>query len=115
MRCKGCDYPIRGLRTPRCPECGREFEMGKPTTYVRPITRRPWHNLVVVAAVSYLAPLLALVPAGLLSDEIDVILPWVFFAAIIWPITFWITYILYFQAQYMVRVRRARRRLQQRR
>src|SRR5690242_19490405 len=25
-RCLGCDYPLRGLTEPRCPECGRAFD-----------------------------------------------------------------------------------------
>jgi hypothetical protein len=31
-RCLGCDYLLRDLPTPRCPECGRPFDPLDPTT-----------------------------------------------------------------------------------
>src|SRR5688500_3205898 len=31
--CLGCSYNLRGLSEPRCPECGREFRPGAPSTY----------------------------------------------------------------------------------
>lgn len=31
-RCLGCDYPLRGLSEPRCPECGRPFDPADPAT-----------------------------------------------------------------------------------
>jgi hypothetical protein len=30
--CLTCNYPLRGLPTPRCPECGREFDPLDPAT-----------------------------------------------------------------------------------
>src|SRR5436309_4826849 len=30
--CLGCGYALRGLPTPRCPECGREFDPMDPAT-----------------------------------------------------------------------------------
>lgn len=30
--CLDCDYPLRGLATPRCPECGRGFDPNDPWT-----------------------------------------------------------------------------------
>jgi hypothetical protein len=30
--CLGCNYPLRGLREFRCPECGREFDPDDPWT-----------------------------------------------------------------------------------
>src|SRR5215207_7908717 len=32
--CLGCNYPLWGLPTPRCPECGREFDPLDPTTMI---------------------------------------------------------------------------------
>lgn len=29
-RCLGCDYQLRGLQVPRCPECGRTFDPNSP-------------------------------------------------------------------------------------
>jgi hypothetical protein len=34
MYCRGCDYPLKGLAEPRCPECGREFDPGNANTYL---------------------------------------------------------------------------------
>jgi hypothetical protein len=31
-RCRGCRYPLRGLRENRCPECGRVFDPAEPRT-----------------------------------------------------------------------------------
>jgi hypothetical protein len=30
--CLDCNYPLHGLPTPRCPECGREFDPANPTS-----------------------------------------------------------------------------------
>src|SRR4051794_26855319 len=30
--CLGCNYPLRGLADPRCPECGRAFDPADPRT-----------------------------------------------------------------------------------
>ena len=35
-----CHYPLRGLATDACPECGRQFDPGIPATYTRPGIRR---------------------------------------------------------------------------
>ena len=32
-RCIDCDYRLRGLKTQKCPECGRRFDLGDPTTF----------------------------------------------------------------------------------
>src|SRR4051794_14856221 len=42
--CWECGYELRGLQTPRCPECGRPFDPADPTTVnmgqaVGPVTR----------------------------------------------------------------------------
>jgi hypothetical protein len=38
--CLDCNYPLQGLPTPRCPECGREFDPSNPQTMNmgRPLT-----------------------------------------------------------------------------
>jgi hypothetical protein len=38
--CLGCNYPLRGLPSRRCPECGREFDPDEPPTMNmgRPLT-----------------------------------------------------------------------------
>ncbi len=33
--CLSCEYPLLGLREPRCPECGRLFDPDNPATYSR--------------------------------------------------------------------------------
>jgi hypothetical protein len=35
-RCLDCDYPLRGLPEPRCPECGRPFDPADPNSYFAP-------------------------------------------------------------------------------
>jgi predicted amidophosphoribosyltransferase len=35
MFCLGCEYPLDGLRDPRCPECGREFDPDDPMSFSR--------------------------------------------------------------------------------
>jgi hypothetical protein len=32
-RCLSCDYSLRGLTAPRCPECGRPFDPGDPLSF----------------------------------------------------------------------------------
>ena len=38
--CLGCNYPLEGLLGPRCPECGREFDLNNFRTFNwdRPLT-----------------------------------------------------------------------------
>lgn len=33
MFCRGCDYPLKALTEPRCPECGRGFDAGDARTF----------------------------------------------------------------------------------
>ena len=33
MFCRSCDYPLNNLRGARCPECGREFDIGDLDTF----------------------------------------------------------------------------------
>ncbi len=40
-RCLVCEYPLRGLPTPVCPECGRAFDPSDPKTF-RVGPRPPW-------------------------------------------------------------------------
>ena len=60
-RCLGCGYILDGLPENRCPECGRPFDPGDPSTY---LTSRPSGRGYLVAAIASLGmltlPLLAL-------------------------------------------------------
>ncbi len=48
--CCRCGYELRGLTSPRCPECGRAFDPANPKTFrCRPIRR--WHWYVKCAAI----------------------------------------------------------------
>jgi hypothetical protein len=38
--CRNCRYPLRDLLTPRCPECGREFDPGEPRSMHLPRAMR---------------------------------------------------------------------------
>lgn len=38
-RCLNCDYPLRGLATTICPECGRPFDPNDPSTFTHPSRR----------------------------------------------------------------------------
>ena len=60
VHCLGCDYSLRGLPEPVCPECGRAFDPDDPSTYRRgpriPKWRRwagppkTWHILLAIAS-----------------------------------------------------------------
>jgi len=53
--CKKCGYALCGLQSPRCPECGRGFDLGDPrSTRKRPLkrwTRWVWRAGFAVATV----------------------------------------------------------------
>lgn len=34
MYCRACYYDLRGQETPRCPECGRAFDPGNPSSFL---------------------------------------------------------------------------------
>lgn len=68
--CLGCKYDLRGLDTPRCPECGRPFDPDDPTTTGPvPWHRRPWEPWVALACCGFCA---AHEYAGLF----DPVVPW---------------------------------------
>jgi hypothetical protein len=50
-RCRGCAYPLRGLDSSRCPECGRTFDRGD-TRSVRSAVNPPWWIGLVFKPVS---------------------------------------------------------------
>ena len=41
MFCRGCAYDLRGQQTPRCPECGTEFDFDDPATFFTQTPTRP--------------------------------------------------------------------------
>ncbi len=47
--CLGCDYNLRGLADPVCPECGRTFDPDNPATFRRG-EKRPiaWEGFVTL-------------------------------------------------------------------
>lgn len=63
--CRACDYELRGLVTPRCPECGRPFNPANPRTYLsRPLGHRRRQALrAAKLALRIVIPLLLLLPA----------------------------------------------------
>ncbi len=48
--CRRCGYELRGLTTPRCPECGRDFDPANPRSYRRHSIHR-WHWYVKRAVI----------------------------------------------------------------
>ena len=59
--CKHCGYDLRGLPSPRCPECGKDFDPANPRTFARRPPRSPvWRwakrlTLLLLAAIALLA------------------------------------------------------------
>lgn len=43
MYCRGCFYDLRGQDTPRCPECGREYDPDDPCSFLEKPNR--WHRV----------------------------------------------------------------------
>src|SRR6185295_8993543 len=78
--CWECGYPLRGLPTPRCPECGRAFDPADPATmnlgqHVGPWARRmmrppgwPLYALVGLAVLLSLWAAAAPMPSGLIAS-----------------------------------------------
>jgi hypothetical protein len=52
--CLGCNYDLRGLPEPRCPECGRAFDPNDPKTFREEPRER--HRAWIVVAI-YMLPL----------------------------------------------------------
>src|SRR4051812_17679809 len=44
--CLNCHYDLRGLSENRCPECGRSFDPGRPSTFARSPHATPVRDLV---------------------------------------------------------------------
>jgi hypothetical protein len=71
-RCRGCDYQLRELLLPRCPECGREFDPNDPLTFRSRRTGRVKLRRAVVAIAPMAAwVIVALTIVGLLLRAID--------------------------------------------
>jgi hypothetical protein len=61
--CLDCNYPLRDLPTPRCPECGRAFDPGDSTTFNpgRPV---PAYAAWAVGPISWPVYLVAIAACG---------------------------------------------------
>ena len=73
--CLGCGYALRGLPDSVCPECGRGFDPGDPTTfdlYENRRRRRAKRVVVVVAALGLLA---AFAPRGIMTSTVTLTCP----------------------------------------
>jgi len=65
--CLGCGYMLRGLPNSLCPECGRPFDVAKPSTYRIPVeTQRVWSpfGLAGVGLVTYIGGMFVLGSLG---------------------------------------------------
>jgi hypothetical protein len=76
-RCLGCGYILEHLPEPRCPECGRGFDLGDPATYwtvgeLEPYPPLAWTILAVTAAASPLIAVLVLMPLN--EDAAELVL-----------------------------------------
>jgi len=63
--CRQCEYDLRGLREPRCPECGRRFDPEQPHTFLTRPRRRWWRRILfgVGAPFAFVALLIGVVAA----------------------------------------------------
>ena len=94
--CLGCHYNLRGLKDPRCPECGRPFDPDNPETYYlgrkgRPMgaiaqrwCRRPGLTVPIVSGVLSASTLwVGTWPLGI-NEEVLTILAVVWGGLLIW-------------------------------
>ncbi len=66
VRCLTCSYILKGLAEHRCPECGRTFDPGDPTTYVTAMRcGRALLVQTVLLVVAMIAPLFLAVLADM--------------------------------------------------
>src|SRR5271163_1766704 len=76
--CLGCKYPLRGLTSHRCPECGRPFDPAAPATYYsgrpRVLPRKPALWLVPGSCALAIGLLLLDMEVG--SSELGMLLVW---------------------------------------
>src|SRR5438034_832294 len=99
--CLDCNYPLRDLPQPRCPECGREFDPADPATMNMGRSIGPWAYwalgpvrwpvyAIVVAAVIYTA-WAARLPVGQTRVIRNSLLIWPIVGAIwlLWPGVRW--------------------------
>lgn len=58
MYCLNCHYSLVGLDSARCPECGREFDPGNPTTFAESLVQgRELLRRVLIGIGALLSPL----------------------------------------------------------
>ena len=60
-RCGQCGYRLRGLREPRCPECGTAFDPAK----IRNAFIAQWPRLLLWVLIGQVAPALLMIPFAL--------------------------------------------------
>jgi hypothetical protein len=71
-RCLQCGYLLRGLREPRCPECGRVFAPEDPATYATTPRRSRWLAAARIAVYAVNALLVPVSPVlGLVGSLAD--------------------------------------------
>lgn len=64
MYCSTCQYPLTTLQTPRCPECGREFDPDDSRTYS---DRHPATTRIVGSVAGIVLGVLIAIPAFVLA------------------------------------------------
>jgi len=67
--CAGCKYPLTGLATWKCPECGRPFDPNHADSFIRtPDERRRRRGLTIVVAVALVLLIAAGIAAAWLAE-----------------------------------------------
>ena len=83
-RCLGCGYILDGLPEPRCPECGRAFDVDDPKTYFSKLSCGRQYLMAAIGGAAAMAIAVFLLPpgswfilplmfAGLLSEAVVVV------------------------------------------
>ena len=77
MYCLNCRYTLAGLKSDRCPECGRSFDASNPHTYGPPFRCLPrlrsWRDPAVILCATILA---CVVPVPMFAGVGLSFLPW---------------------------------------
>jgi len=69
MYCRQCSYQLKGVESPRCPECGREFDSADRRTFRArkyvPLHRRRWFLVMMCILLAYVGSYLYLSRRGI--------------------------------------------------